>query len=69
MELDAVAMVLFPALAPELVEIKEAMGLAEAWCNDVNKYVSWDTDGSERMKERRGIGGVGLKDVVFGPRV
>ena len=46
-DLDTVAMTLFPELAPELAELREDLGLAETWCNDFNKEVSWATGGGD----------------------
>lgn len=58
--MDAALIVPFPELAPELAEIREELGIAETWCGDFNKYVSWaEGDSGDKMvkKGRRGIFG------------
>lgn len=35
-------MILFPELAPEIAELRETLGIEEAWCNDINKAIDWD---------------------------
>lgn len=49
-DVDTFLAALFPEIAATLVEIREALGEEEAWCNDVNELLTQASTEAQRMR-------------------